>query len=1607
MKRKKSLVRRKSLRTIDSPKLKKSGSGFLTEKDILWESWEATGVVISAFSPVDGSIGNISVEIGEHVTVEQRSKNGQFYRVRVANKKNKKKATKKGIIPQINVQLDGSGEKKVTLAPIRRSTESKRVKDVTLRKDADGKIATLENTPINELVSLYIEQVIDSKSEIKQSPVAQLVSTQSRIIESEKRRRKMQEEKTLIHILLDYRVLLCRVGDECSLYFSLYSNKANKRVTEEFQVCLSSMGLPKDENKIGGAKGLFKGLEEADLQSELYLVCRIIREGKMMMRKIKVKADKKKESGSLTKDKSSKLRRPFGVAVLPLDDSVFDGEEKKIRIWKFKGCEEEHFSSLHQEIINGTNNYEPTGQESDAVVCLRKFVMPFNSLVQDNANVVQGAEIINKLKFPDEISPGEYRNDFYLTIEHCNLPSINSNASLELTATARLDSGNMIHKAMKVGVGQEPTSVYHSIVFYKNNIPVWDETLHLSIPVSEFGITHLHFSLKKVESNSKKDKGELCYAFLRLAEEDGTVLPNKQYVLNFYNSPKMDSTSDIVWYLHGSNDKFIRKSDKLFVSTLLSSSALTQDTSLQALLSWRKNGDQNLEETIKRVTFLEPKEIMKFAKEILNELFSLLEHAPIDKLKIYDVIVYIIHVLSAERFIKILDSYLEEDFTVATAGTLLVNCMTKLLQKSDPSKLRETMKNLEYIFKFIVASRIIQIQEKDMQVHEEFNLSMGRLLEEFNVLVANSFRDFMASQVLLIINYTSSIKQLHQLYPLEQLAEHAATFFSSMPYTSNKKLYQAKLTTMAELASIFYEDAEARHKFMATVLGVLADHIKKSVEEVILCLQIFCDILDYISISLSGNEQAVATWELVPLLPELFDCAPILKNSEGAKVKLCGVIFTFFHLMQGFMFDQYMAYLQDSRGFMITCFNTCDYFLRNGFEKNWPELIQFLYCTCLKVIKILTGYIVADKSVSAWSSLINLCFNLINEKGLQLEKLKESRRNELLSKYGDIRIEVLKIFSDIWKNVQITEAGDQNYLAEKVAPKLSKFNSSLELLNQVNEESNANVTVLIPALAKLCLELFLSPNDTIKPIALQIFIGLFEKEFRATKKLVAIQNATIDNIDNLVKKTNDEVISEFLGEIEKLKKIVPEMSSLITSLLQKLKAYVELINQLLMLPDDETYEDDRVIATMKLMEFLMSTGRTNAYYKYVHLLSTQHVSAENFTEAGLAILLHANQLKWDSDILLPAIPDPVNLPEQTMRKRKEYLLRMAIGYFDKGLNWEDAIGYADELIEYYKKHYQYNMLANLLKLQAKFYESIIQTERFPVEYYRVGYYGLGFPVHLSGKEFIYRGAKLQKLTDFTAYIQQKFPSAEVLKSPEIPSPEVINSDGQYLLIMSVRPCSLEQLRKPEVILPTEDIKIPYMMRRYQQANHVQVFTYSRAFVKEKKKLEDVGYVWVKKGFLRSEEQFPNVNNSLLVVERVEVYLSPILNAISTIEEKTTELQYFVDKYRGNRGINVNPFTMALNGVVDAQVNGGIPKYHEAFLKPEFLQEHPEHKHDVAHLKGAIKTHIKVLSSAVALHKTIMTEDMSGLHNHMEEQFEKLKSFSNEKKKRKKKKIETV
>ena len=136
-------------------------------------------------------------------------------------------------------------------------------------------------------------------------------------------------------------------------------------------------------------------------------------------------------------------------------------------------------------------------------------------------------------------------------------------------------------------------------------------------------------------------------------------------------------------------------------------------------------------------------------------------------------------------------------------------------------------------------------------------------------------------------------------------------------------------------------------------------------------------------------------------------------------------------------------------------------------------------------------------------------------------------------------------------------------------------------------------------------------------------------------------------------------------------------------------------------------------------------------------------------------------------------------------------------------------------------------------------------------------------------------------------------------------------------------------------------------------------------------------LWNRKIFLRTEGCFPTVKRRLEVIETTEHYQNPLEVAVITVVDKNNDLKRRIAVAESLEGRTAEQsFTMAINGTVDAAVNGGIANY-EPFLTGSYRTDFPEIAEDVdstpeksmkvQELKDALEDHFKILKQGVEIH----------------------------------------
>uniref|UniRef100_A0A8C9ZKA0 Dedicator of cytokinesis 5 n=1 Tax=Sander lucioperca TaxID=283035 RepID=A0A8C9ZKA0_SANLU len=580
----------------------------------------------------------------------------------------------------------------------------------------------------------------------------------------------------------------------------------------------------------------------------------------------------------------------------------------------------------------------------------------------------------------------------------------------------------------------------------------------------------------------------------------------------------------------------------------------------------------------------------------------------------------------------------------------------------------------------------------------------------------------------------------------------------------------------------------------------------------------------------------------------------------------------------------------------------------------------------------------AHFELELWNNYFHLTVAFLTHKTLQLESFSQEKRNKILNKYGDMRKSIGFKIRDMWYNL---------------GPHKMKF---------------------IPAMVGPILKVTLVPEPELRKATLPIFFDMMQCEHNFSPGRTFEMNELITKLDQEVeggrgdeqyKVLLEKTLLEHCRRHRFLSQSGEELALLLSSLLENLLAYRTITH-------DESPEH-RMSCTVNVLNFYKEKKREDIYIRYLYKLRDLHLDCENYTEASYTMILHAELLE---------VSDTSAIFSLALTKSDVYFFYPYLLYVTVLLNmWEKAIELGKQLAKMHESHmFDFMELSQLLKKQAQFYQNIMHAMRPQPEYFAVGYYGLGFPSFLRNKMFIFRGKEYEWLEDFSLKLLSQFPNAVRMTSTARPGDNISNSPGQHIQCFTV---------KPVLTVPHQfkDKGVPEQILNYYRTNEVDKFQYSRPFRKgEKDPDNEFATMWIERTTFITAYRFPGI----LKWFEVKSEISPLANAVETMEMANEKLSNLVQQQACDRSLSINPLSMMLSGIVDPAVMGGFSNYEKAFFTDTYIQNHPEDHERIEVLKQLIALQIPLLADGIRIHGEKTTEQLKPLHNRLVTCFQDLR-----------------
>ncbi|XP_029991161.1 dedicator of cytokinesis protein 3 isoform X9 [Sphaeramia orbicularis] len=1541
---------------------------------------------------------------------------------------------------------------------------------ITVRLDWGNEHLGLDLVPRKEFEMVDEDQI--SVSDLYKMHLSSRHSVQQSTTQSDSSRQRHGEPCRVPvphHLLVNLKSFTYNsIGEDTDIFFSLYDLREAKTISEKFMVRLNKNGGPKNPEKVDRLCALFTDLSNKDMKRDLYIVSQVIRTGRMLLN------DSKKGPPHV------QYRRPYGCAVLAMSDvlqTISELKEEKDFVLKVYMCNNENeWYQIHENIIRkSSTKYTTPSTNYGLIISLQLLRGDMEQVRRENPLIFsRGVAITRKLGFPDVIMPGDIRNDLYLTLERGDFErggkSVQKN--IEITVYVLYADGEILKDCISLGSGEPSVPEHRSFVLYHNNSPRWSEVIKLPIPIDRFRGSHLRFEFRHCSTKDKGEKKLFGFSFTPLMREDGTTLSDESHELYVYKCDENTTFNNHALYLGlpcckedfnscpsiPSSLIFQRSAKETFwISTQLSSTKLTQNVDLLALLKWKAHPDRVMD-ILGRLRHVSGEEIVKFLQDILDTLFSILDdntdkYGPL----VFQSLVFIINLLRDSKyyhFRPVMDTYIQKHFAGALAYKELIRCLKWYMDRSAEvvrqDHIQEAMRALEYLFKFIVQSRILYSRATCGMEEEQFRTSIQELFQSIRFVLSldsrnsetliftqgsqpcpgqnqapgpgvgptaplalasalgqtpppapgqvpgggqancnqawssNALRPSPLSAALLN-SFPAIFDELLQMFTVQEVAEFVRGTLGSMPSTVHigQSMDVVKLQSIARTVdSKLFSFPESRRILLPVVLHHIHLHLRQQ-KELLICSGILSSIFSIIktsSLDTSVQEEVEMMVEslLDVLLQTLLSIMSKSQSQEAVRGQRCpqctaeitgeyvSCLLSLLRQMTDIHFQHLMENFQSKeelKEFLLKILCVFRNLMKLSiFPRDWNIMRLLTSNIILTTAQYLSpalhkNFTEADFDFKVWNSYFSLAVLYINQPSLQLENLSPAKRKKVLDKYGDMRVMMTYELFSMWQNL------------------------------------GENKIHFIPGMIGPFLGVTLVPQVEVRNIMIPIFHDMMDWEQRKNGNFKQVEAELIDKLDSLVSEgKGDENYRELFSLLTQLfgpypsllEKIEQEtwretgisFVTSVTRLMERLLDYRDCMK------GDET-ENKKIGCTVNLLNFYKSEiNKEEMYIRYIHKLCDMHLQAENFTEAAFTLLLYWELLHWDERPL----KEFLHYPAQTEWHRKEGLCRKVIHYFNKGKCWEYGIPLCRELAFQYESLYDYQSLSWIRKMEAAYYDNIMEQQRLEPEFFRVGFYGRKFPFFLRNKEFVCRGHDYERLEAFQQRMLGEFPQAIAMQHPNQPDEAILQCDAQYLQIYAVTPV-------PESVSVLQMDRVPDRIKSFYRVNNVRRFRYDRPFHKGPKDRDnEFKSLWIERTTLILTHPLPGISRWFEVEKRELVEVSPLENAISVVENKNQELRTLISQYQHKQlHGNINLLSMTLNGVIDAAVNGGIARYQEAFFDKEYITSHPEDTEKITQLKDLMQEQVHILGVGLAVHEKLVHPEMRPLHKKLIDQFQMMRS----------------
>lgn len=649
-------------------------------------------------------------------------------------------------------------------------------------------------------------------------------------------------------------------------------------------------------------------------------------------------------------------------------------------------------------------------------------------------------------------------------------------------------------------------------------------------------------------------------------------------------------------------------------------------------------------------------------------------------------------------------------------------------------------------------------------------------------------------------------------------------------------------------------------------------------------------------------------------------------------------------------------------------------------NSKWLSLYSLLIEGCVASLELLKPLLHAyfipsfenQKSfnIIIWGNFLKSLLQLAVATPISIEYLPKTPRQACYQITGEIRARIACMLYESW-NLLGMDTDEEVF---------NKFNIS-RLGGYQMKFINTQYCVLHD------LMLFaLQNNSECQAVAAKLLWSILVLYFIEKKSIIDVERQCLlglrDIYYNNVYKPGSLEQQKFMKELKQIVIVRRESESIevFNRFIESLEGFLIALNEHNCIPIGAGFDEDRTIQELKVNAYLKNANKPELFDSLINTIYEKNVEKKDYIQAALTMERLASTYSWDQNTKLRASLRPRFL-RQTSFERKETLFNIIAKNFIKGNNLERALETYNELLDSYRLHtYDLKRFADVHTKIANLYKILATSDNLSSPYFKIEYFGAGFPPSVSGKVQIFEGRPFERIKSFQNRILELHPGARIIPDHwEALKLLQSSQSGKYLHISTVEPVT--EISQTSINAALDE-------RKYAKNKELRWFSSIRKLGHAK----SIYDLWTEEIIYETNLRFPIILNKSDIKSIQVVKLSPLDNAVRTIEHKYKDLAQVESKLinafkeKSDYSSLLKDLRALLAGAIDSPVNGGVEQYRRFIYDDEYVDD--ENAASKERMNNAFDKLCVILDKCLQIHSKLVTPDIEPLHHALSELFKK-------------------